>query len=104
MPVVKYTDTKGYKWATDVPEGTPYKEHKFGIRLGPPDLSRLGLEDEQHRALHNALVDSDLYNAPMLIGKRALLKQIFRQNHIPTHLLNVMIGVFQEAYYGEMGK
>lgn len=104
MTVVKYTDTKGFMWAVDVPEGTSPEQYKAGVRLGPPDLSRLNLGKDQWLALNTLLVEHGLYNAPQLMGKRLELKQILQKCGISTHLLNTLIGVYQEVYYGEMEK
>jgi hypothetical protein len=95
MPIVQYTDTKGFKWAVDVPEDTPREQYKSGIRIGPPNLSRFNLTIDAYRTLNNVLVDRGFYNAPMLVGKRSELKQILQQCGIPIHLLNSIIGVYQ---------
>lgn len=100
MPTVKYTDEQGVMWAALVIEGTPEKEYEQGAILGPPDLSPLGLTEEQQKRLHNSLVEEGLYMAPLLTGKRAKLQNILKQIGITVPLREV-ISLFQYEYYGD---
>lgn len=52
----------GRKWLRGVPEGAPASDAAIGIPLGPPDLSDLGLPDEIHVRLHNALYDRHVFS------------------------------------------
>lgn len=53
--IEKYETPEGFLYAVSVPEDAPDENVKYGIRLGPPDLSSLGLEKEVERRLNNEL-------------------------------------------------
>jgi len=52
-----YEDDKGRKWAVKIPEGA---DPALGIVIGPPDVSELGLPEDQLIALHNELFNRSL--------------------------------------------
>lgn len=103
MAIVKYTDAKGNAKVVEVPNDATPDMYKWGVVLGPPDLTPLGLPKEQLQQLYKLLVDNNLYNAPKLIGKRLLIRQILQQVGIPVEKLNTIIGIYQELYYGRDG-
>lgn len=45
----------GYKLKVQVPDNAPESTWQYGIRVGPPDLSSLGLSDEMTKRLSNEL-------------------------------------------------
>ena len=96
---VRYTDKQGLTWVTSVPaEATP-DMYRWGVPVGPPDLSSLGLEKKEWVALQAALVDMDLIVAPQLMGKRAEIKLILKKLGLPEYLLKEIISLYQQAYY-----
>lgn len=50
-----YTDSKGRKFATWLPEDAADVDADMGIPLGPPNLEQLGLPEELEIRLHNQL-------------------------------------------------
>ena len=99
MYIVKYTDTDGFAWAVLVKEGTPEEEYEQGAFLGPPNMVSLGLSEAKLKKLHEKLVDNKLYNAPLLMGNRAILKKILTE--IDSALdVRVLLNLFQLDYYG----
>lgn len=101
MPAVKYTDDSGLMWMVLVPDGTPEKEYDQGAVLGPPDLKPLGLNIRTTKALHNKLVENDLYAAPRLMGKRAVLRKILTELRLDHKLLRQILILYQNDYYGD---
>lgn len=61
--VVKYETQDGFIFDVIIPEGAPVKHAKYGIKIGPPDLSGLKLSKEVERRLNNAL-----YHRGLLTG------------------------------------
>jgi hypothetical protein len=59
--IEKHETPEGMLYAVLVPEDAPDSNVKYGIRLGPPDLSSLGLDKEVERRLNN-----ELYNRGLL--------------------------------------
>lgn len=51
----KYETAEGFLYAVLVPEDAPEENIKYGVRVGPPDLSSLGLPQEVERKLNNEL-------------------------------------------------
>lgn len=100
MPKVKYTDDDGLAHVTLVPTGTHPEHFKWGVPVGPPDLSALGLEREKMIALQAALVDLDLLVAPQLMGQRPVLLDILNKLGLPREMVKDLIGLYQQAYYG----
>lgn len=99
MPIVKYTDDNEWMWAVLVLDGTPKANYCEGALLGATDLSPLGLSLEQMRLLHNALVENDLYAAPLMMGKRKILKQIITDLGLALDV-RALLHLFQQDYYG----
>lgn len=65
MVKVKHVSADGRFWAVLVPEGHE-DEAAYGVQLGPPDLSSLGLPEAQAVRLHN-----ELYNRGILSERDA---------------------------------
>lgn len=55
MQIVTYVDGFDRKTVAEVPDGSPESQWKWGITVGPPDLSPLGLPEEVQTRLHNEL-------------------------------------------------
>lgn len=53
----------GRKYKAIVPEGSDPTTWKYGVVVGPPELSALGLPPEQEVRLHN-----ELYNRGLITG------------------------------------
>lgn len=49
------TEREGRKYRVIVPDGAEPSTWPYGVIVGPPDLSSLGLPEEQERRLHNEL-------------------------------------------------
>lgn len=60
MQTVEYKTTDGFKYQVLLPDGESLKNAKLGIRVGPPDLTSLGLPKEVEKRLNNALYDRGL--------------------------------------------
>lgn len=58
---VKYETSDGLLYDVLIPDGAPAKNAKYGVRVGPPDLSSLGLHKELERRLNNALYHRGLF-------------------------------------------
>ncbi len=61
MKTVTWTDERGWKHVSLIPDGVPDTPtmRKAGIRQDPPDLSELDWEGIK-RELHNSLIDAGL--------------------------------------------
>jgi len=99
MPNVKYTDTNKLSWIVSVPATAPPETYKWGVPVGPPDLSPLGLSKEDRIKLQKGLVDLNLVIAPQLMGKRAELKILLKQLGLPDTLLRELISLYQRSFY-----
>lgn len=55
MKEASYTDEKGRKWATQLPDNAVDVDAEMGIPLGPPSLEGLHLPEELEVRLHNQL-------------------------------------------------
>lgn len=55
MKVVTHIDEVGRKFSVELPDNAPPEHAKFGVLLGPPDLSSLGLPLDLEVRLNNAL-------------------------------------------------
>ncbi len=59
---VEHIDEDGLRWRVLVPKSD--REHtERGIVIGPPDLTSLGLPDDIHKVLHNALYNRGIIRA-----------------------------------------
>lgn len=99
MPDVKYTDNEGLMWIVGVPPNAPEEIYKWGVPVGPPDLSSLGLTKTDRKKLQNALVDAGFVLAPHLVGKRKELKALLKKLELPDSLLREIISLYQRVYY-----
>lgn len=66
MRVVDYQDRAGRKFKVQLPDDAPDSHARYGIPVGPPDLSSLGLPRETEVRLNN-----QLYNRGILTKKEA---------------------------------
>ena len=65
-----YTDNEGFMWVAIVPDSLKEGQSPLAYPVaGPPDLSVLGLSQEDTKRLHNGLVEKGMYNAPALLGE-----------------------------------
>lgn len=55
MRELEYTDEEGRKFKVLIPKSSPDDHARFGIILGPPDLSLLGLPRDTEIRLNNQL-------------------------------------------------
>lgn len=105
MPLVKYTDGEGFAYLVRVPAGVPERDYKLGIRLGPPDLSGVGLPKEQEIRLRNALVEAQMVNAETIRGSASKLFQVVH-NTFPKSdaraIVRLIKSVYQHDYYAEI--
>jgi hypothetical protein len=60
--VVDYEAPDGRKYKVLLPEGAPASHASRGVRLGPPDLSRLELPPALLVRLHNELFARNLFS------------------------------------------
>lgn len=60
MQQLEYKTPDGFKYQVLLPDGESQKNAKLGIRVGPPDLTSLGLPKEVEKRLNNALYDRGL--------------------------------------------
>lgn len=65
-----YEDAKGRKFLVELPDSAPDTHAKMGVRVGPPDLSKLELPVAVEVRLNNALFARGLYTRGDLIGRR----------------------------------
>lgn len=68
--VVQHKTKDGFLFDVIVPEGSPAKHTEFGVRVGPPDLSNLGLPKEVERRLNNALYARKLFTVRDVKNRR----------------------------------
>ena len=54
---VTFVDARGRKWARLLPLPAPDSDAEWGIPIGPPPLTSLGLPGEVEVALHNQLFE-----------------------------------------------
>ena len=96
-----YTDNEGFMWVAIVPDNLKEGQSPLAYPVaGPPDLSVLGLSQEDTKRLHNGLVEKGMYNAPALLGRRKELMQLLKSLGLKLSIFQI-IGVFQQAYYGD---
>lgn len=105
MPVVKYNDDNGFLWAVVVPPNVEKDQWEYGVVIGPPDLSGLGLTKNETKRLHNALVEADLYSVKTVKGNTgellALLKKLFPKKN-GKELVRQIKSVLQQEYFKEI--
>lgn len=58
------TEREGKKYKVVVPEGALEENWQYGVIVGPPDLSKLGLPYELEVRLHNELFNRGLITIP----------------------------------------
>lgn len=74
MRELAYQDNDGRKFRVLIPEGCPDDHAKFGIILGPPDLSSLGMTKDIEVRLNNQLYDRRIFTfQDSVVRKRDVL-------------------------------
>lgn len=101
---VVYKDSEGLTWLVRVNEGTPPELYSSGIRIGPPDLSSLKLNEKDSKKLQEALVKARLVNAELIKGNaEALLRAI--SSVMPVRdakaVREQIKSIYQQEYYIE---
>lgn len=51
------SNRNGMRKMVEIPDDAPDEHHRFGVLIGPPDLSGLGLPRDLEKRLNNALFD-----------------------------------------------
>lgn len=70
MRRVVFEDAKGRKFLTEIPDDAPDTHAKMGVRIGPPELSSVGLPLAVEVRLNNALFARGLFTKSDLRGKK----------------------------------
>lgn len=78
MRPVDWTDYDGRTWRSLIPEAQPDSSAPYGVPVGPPDLSSLGLPDSLTTRLHNELHRRQLWSWPILKHRRTDLEAAIR--------------------------
>jgi hypothetical protein len=60
MRRVAHKESNGMKYYVNIPNDAPDEHSAYGVRIGPPDLSKLNLPTQLEIALNNALFDRRL--------------------------------------------
>lgn len=100
MKIVCFIEN-GYARAKAVPNDADKELYEYGIDLGPPDLSGLGLPELTLKALSIDLVEHNMYIAPLLMSRRKELLELLDKHKIDRRLLRNMLNIFQMDFYGE---
>ena len=79
MALVKYTDDDGYAYLVRVPDGAKPYQYSKGIVLGPPDISQIGLPEEDEKRLRSELVEAQLVSAQTIRGSNQTLHKLVRR-------------------------
>lgn len=66
----EYVDYEGRKFWIRLPDGAQPDDYQFGLRLGPPDLSQLGLPLAVEVRVHNELYYRRLFHFSDVKRKR----------------------------------
>lgn len=105
MKRVVYTDSEGFKRVVEVPNETwDESQFRYGLRVGPPDLTPLGLNKDVTRLLSNALCDATLVDLSTLNGRRNILYDVVKQVlQIPEleirGVMQSIVGLYQRDAY-----
>jgi hypothetical protein len=90
MKTVDWTDKKGRKFRSLLPDDVPDSEAAKGVLVGPPDItSVLKLKEPLSTDLHNALYESGLFTT----------KDIKRQPNVLQGVLQRVLGLSVTKIY-----
>lgn len=66
-----YTDVEGRKFKVKIPEEAPDSHSKYGIIVGPPDLTELKLPLDVEVRLNNQLYDRGIFTYKDAVKRRS---------------------------------
>ena len=100
---VNYVSENGLPQIREVPDGADPKTYKYGILIGPPDLSDLSLSNKQIRELTKELVKLDIGDYNDTRGRRneildALKRVVGRKD---KELLRQVLTIYQRSIFEE---
>ena len=83
----------------EVPKGTDQEQYKYGIVIGPPDLSSLGHSPEITKKLNNGLVKSGIVCYEDTKGRRGTILDLIAKTtgKKDKEALKQLLILFQEA-------
>ena len=99
MPIVKYTDEEGRAWMVAVPDNTRPEQYPFGARLGPPDLSELGLDAAILKKLYSGLVERGIYDGQTIMNRRRDVREILTGLGLSIDLERWITSIFGREYF-----
>ena len=99
MPIVQYTDEDGRTWAVACPETMRPEHYRFGARLGPPDLSELGIDAAVLNALYAKLVDHGIYDGQTIMNNRWVVREILAELGLPQQLERWITAIYAREYF-----
>lgn len=106
MTQIVYTTDEGFKYLIEVPDGLKNpKMYRHGVRIGPPELTDLGLDEDTERILSNTLCDRQLYDYQSLNGRRGEVQTILQDvlklgdRAQARDMLRSLIGIYQRAAF-----
>jgi hypothetical protein len=104
MPV--YIDEEGFSWLVRVKENATVQQYKYGIRIGPPDLSELPLSTDEIKLLQKELVKANLVNAELIHGSTGKLFEVVKTTlpHVKDTkaIVRLLKSIYQHDYYSSV--
>lgn len=102
--VVVYTTNQGWLEFRKVPHNLHPADYYKGLLVGPPDLTSLGLSEEDTLALNNALVGAGYADYKSLAGRRLNLLRLVESTlgiseEEAVKIRLQIIGLYQKDYY-----
>lgn len=76
MRTVTYTDSDGFSWRVELPDGAEDSDASRGVPIGPPDVRVLEIPEALAKRLHAALAARGLFTYNDVLkagGMRAIL-------------------------------
>lgn len=102
--VVVYTTSSGWLEFRKVPHDLHPADYCKGLLVGPPDLTELGLSEEDTLTLNNALVSAGYADYKSLAGRRLDLLRTVKSvlgisDEDASKIRLKIIGLYQKDYY-----
>ncbi len=94
---VTFVDARGRKWARLLPPHAPDNDAEWGVPVGPPPLTSLGLPGEVEVVLHNQLFERGILTERDAKRRRLEIDSALRA------ALRVDVGRIFDLYRGQEG-
>jgi len=98
---VQFSTDGGVMQIREVPEGADPKTYKYGVLIGPPDLSDLALPTKQIKELNKQLVAAGLGDYSDTRSRRHEMMEIISKvvGRRDKELLRQILYIYQSSYF-----